>query len=149
MSQSDTAVAEPTPKHLWIVGIVSLLWGLMGAMDYLMTQTKNESYMSQFTPEQLEFFYGFPVWVDASWAIAVWGGVLGSVALLLRKGCAEHVFLASIVAMVATMIHNFGLSNGMEVMGDPFALIFTGVIFVVSILLFLYARAMRSRGVLT
>jgi len=32
-------------------------------MDYVMTQTKNEAYMSGFTPEQLAFFYSFPAWV--------------------------------------------------------------------------------------
>ena len=38
MSQSVTV-----PKHLWIIGIVALLWNLMGAYDYVMTQTKNDS----------------------------------------------------------------------------------------------------------
>ena len=65
--------ATPTPKHLWVVGILGFLWDSMGAFDYIMTQTQNESYMQQFTPEQLEFFYGFPVWVVSLWAIAVWG----------------------------------------------------------------------------
>ena len=64
--------ATQTPRHLWIVGIVALLWNLIGAMDYIMTQTRNEAYMDQFTPEQLEFFYGFPVWLIAFWALAVW-----------------------------------------------------------------------------
>ena len=48
--------AITTPRHLWIVGIVALLWNLLGAMDYVMTETKNEAYMDQVTPEQLEFF---------------------------------------------------------------------------------------------
>ena len=51
------------PWHLWVVGVVALLLSAMGALDYVMTQTKNDSYMSNFTPERLEFFYGFPAWV--------------------------------------------------------------------------------------
>ena len=66
---------QPTPWHLWAVGVVGLLWSAMGAMDYVMTQTHNEAYMSAFTPEQLAFFYGIPIWAVATWAIAVWGGV--------------------------------------------------------------------------
>jgi hypothetical protein len=120
----------------------------MGAWDYLMTQTQNEAHMSGFTPEQLEFFYGFPAWVVAFWAMAVWGGVLGSVLLLLRKKLAVGVFLVSFLSMVVTTIHNFGLSNGLEVMGDPFSLVFSAVIFVVALLLFLYARTMKNRGAL-
>ena len=140
--------ATPTPKHLWVVGILGFLWDSMGAFDYIMTQTQNESYMQQFTPEQLEFFYGFPVWVVSLWAIAVWGGVLGTVLLLLRKKLATPVLLGSFVAMVGTAIHNFGMSNGLEVMGGVGA-VFSLLIFVFALGLWLYARAMTERGVLT
>ncbi len=149
MSDANNSSAPGTPIHLWIIGVVSLLWNAMGAFDYLMTQTKAEWYMGKFTAEQLEYFYGFPVWVEAAWALAVWGAVLGSLFLLLRKCLAVPVFLVALIAMAAATIHNYGMSNGMEVAGDAFSLIFTGVIFVVSVALLLYARAMKNRGVLT
>jgi len=135
------------PWHLWLVGIVGTLWSLTGAFDYLGTQTQNESYMSQFTPEQLEFFHGFPAWVVAFWALAVWGGVVGSVLLLLRKRFAVPVLLISFLAMIVTAIHNFGLSNGAEVMGSA-GVVFSVLIFVVALGLWLYSRAMAKRGVL-
>jgi hypothetical protein len=120
----------------------------MGAMDYVMTQTRNAAYMSGFTPKQLTFFYALPTWVVAAWAIGVWGGVLGSLLLLLRRRLAAGVFLASLLAMVVTTIHNYVLSNGMEVIGDTFSLGFTAVIFLVALGLYFYARAMDRRGVL-
>lgn len=147
MSEDHTTGTIRTPWHLWVVGVLSLLWNAMGAYDYLMTETQNEAYMSSFTPEQLEFFYGFPAWVVAFWAIAVWGGVLGSILLLLRKKLAVGVFLASFVSMIITTIHNWGLSNGLEVMGST-GIIFSVMIFVFALFLYLYARAMRDRGVL-
>ena len=146
----DTApapTASRTPWHLWVVGILVLLWDMVGAYDYLMTQTQNESYMSQFTPEQLEFFYGFPAWVVAFWAIAVWSGVLGSVLLLLRKRLAVPVFAVALVAMLVTTFHNFVLSYAVEVM-DTFALVFTIIIFLISLGLLSYAAALKKRGVL-
>ena len=149
MSDGSDKQTISTPWHLWLVGIVALLWSCMGAFDYYMTQTRNESYMSHFTPEQVEFFYGFPAWLVAFWAIAVWGGVIGAVLLLLRKRVAVWVFLASLVSMVITAIHNYGFSNGMEVMGDAFSLGFTAVIFVLALLFFVYSRAMRNKNVLT
>ena len=148
MSENQDASNGLTPWHLWVVGIFAVLWNAMGAFDYLMTETQNEAYMGQFTPEQLEFFYGFPTWVVAFWAIAVWGGVLGAILLLLRKKLAASVFLVSFLAMVVTTVHNFVLSNGLEAIGDPFALFFTGLIFVFALLLYVYARAMTNRGVL-
>lgn len=148
MSESKFNHSVKTPWHLWVIGIVGFLWSAMGAMDYVMTKLRIEDYMAAFTPEQLEFFYGFPVWVDAAWAIAVWGGVVGTILLLLRMRAAVWVLLASLLAMVATAIHNYGLSNGMEVMGDTFSLVFTAIIFLVSLGLYLYSKAMDTKGVL-
>jgi hypothetical protein len=149
MTDVQPSRADRAPWHLWVVGIVTLLWNAMGALDYVMTQTRNESYMSSFTPAQLEYFYGFPAWVVSAWAIAVWGGVVGSLLLLFRKRNAVTVLTISFAAMVVTTIHNFFLSNGLEVMGgSAFNIVFTAVIFLVALLLVVYARTMHSQGVI-
>lgn len=142
------AERAPTPIHLWIIGVVALLWDSMGAYDYLMTQTQNASYMAKFTQEQLDYFYGFPMWVEVFWALAVWGGLLGCILLLLRKCLALPVLVVSFVSMVITAIYNFGLSKGMEVMGTG-GFMFTVAIFLVALGLVIYARAMQKRDVLT
>jgi len=144
-----TPQSAKRPWHLWVVGVVSLLWNSVGAMDFVLTQTRNKAYMSAFTPAQLEFYYGFPFWVVVAWGIAVWGGVLGSLLLLFRKSCAVHLFLASLLCIILTDIHNYALSDGLTVMGGGDTLIFSCVIFVIGALLFVYARAMRKRGVLS
>jgi hypothetical protein len=132
-----------------VVGTLGLLWSAIGAFDYVMTQTKNATYMSAFTPEQLAFSYGFPAWVVAAWAIAVWGGVLGSVLLLMRSRLAAWVFLASLVGLLLTTFRNYVLSNGLEIFGDAGSQVLTVVIFLASLALFLYARARGKRRVLT
>lgn len=149
MSEGSTMTDTATPKHLWIIGILALLWNAMGAFDYLMTQTENEGYMGNFTPEQLEFFYGFPSWLVAFWALAVWGGVLGAVLLLMRKKLAAPVFLISFLCMTLTAIRNYGFADGMEAMGGGAAMAMSILIFIFALLLWVYARAMANRGVLT
>lgn len=145
---SEQVDQNAAPRHLWAVGIFALLWSAMGAIDYVMTQTRNEAYMSEFTPEQIAFFYGMPAWADATWAIAVWGGVLGALLLLFRQRYAVWVFLASLVSMVITTFQNYALSNGMEIMGGAFFLAINAVIFLLALAFFLYARAMLKRRVL-
>ncbi|MEJ2719565.1 MAG: hypothetical protein P8181_00310 [bacterium] len=142
------AQVTTTPRHLWIVGVVALLWSLIGAMDYLLTQTENEAYMSQFTPEQIEFFYSFPAWLVAFWAIAVWGSVLGSVLLLMRKKLAAPVFAVSFVCMLVTVVYNYGFAGGLEFASGS-DLFFSAVVFVVALGLVIYARRMAAKGVLT
>lgn len=139
---------EATPKHLWIIGVITLLWNMMGAYDYLMTQTRNEAYLAKFEPAQLDYFYSFPTWLVFFWALAVWSSILGSILLLMRRRLAVPVFMVSLGSMVITAIYNFGFSAGMEMMGFT-GLVFTVVIFCVALGLLLYSRAMHIRGVLT
>ena len=136
-----------TPVHLWIIGVVSLLWNAMGAFDYLATKLRLDFYMSQFTPEQYEYFLAFPAWMVIAWAFGVWGSFFGSLSLLLRKSWAVWLFGASIAGLAVSTLYNFVLSNGAEIMGSQ-GMIFTGVIWVIALLLFFYARAMDKRGVL-
>jgi len=135
------------PLHLWIVGVLAVLWNAIGAFDYAATQLRIEPYMSQFTPEQLDYFYGFPAWSVAAWAIAVWGSLLASFGLLLRKRWAVPLFGVAIVGMVLAAIQNFLLSDGLRIMGSGGAM-FTAVIWVSAFALFFYARSLAARGLL-
>lgn len=148
MSDNTGTESNRTPWHLWVIGVLALLWSGMGAFDYLMTQTQNADYMSKFSQEQLDFFYGFPTWIEAFWAIGVWGGVLGALLLLFRRRLAVWVFLASFVSAAITTFQNYVLSNGLEVMGDAMSVGFTVLILVVALGLYFYARAMAQRGVI-
>lgn len=139
--------ARRTPVHLWIVGVVALLWNAMGAFDYLATQLQLEFYMGAFTEEQLAYFYGFPKWVVAAWAFGVWGGVAGSIGLLLRKKWAVWAFGISLAGMAISSVYTLVLTNGMEMMGQG-ALIMTMLVWLLAIFLLVYALAMKKRGIL-
>ena len=147
MSDAPSPSAQSTPVHLWIVGIVSLLWNLVGAFDYVATKLQLDFVMSRYTEEQLAYYYGFPAWATVFWALAVWCGVAGSILLLVRKRVAFQLFLISLVSMVINSVYAFGMSNGMEIQGTG-GFIFTLVIFAIALGLVLYSRAMRARGVL-
>jgi len=136
-----------TPVHLWIVGLLALLWNAIGAFDYSATEMRLDFYMAQFTQEQLDYFYGFPAWVIAAWAIAVWGSLLASLGLLLRKRWAVGLFGIAVLGLAVTTLYNAVLSNGFEIMGSG-AAGFTVVIWVIALLLLLYSSRMAKRGVL-
>lgn len=147
-SASVSAVGRPrTPVHLWIVGVLALLWNAMGAFDYLASQLKLDFYMSQFTEAQLAYFYGFPSWAVAAWAFGVWGAVAGSVGLLLRRRWSLWAFAVSFAGMVVSWVYTLVMSNGAEIMGSG-GVIFGAVIWVVAILLLVYAWRLSAKGVL-
>lgn len=143
------AEARQTPWHLWVIGVASLVWNGFGAFDYVMTETRNADYLAQLTEEQIAYFTGLPAWVVAFWAIGVWGAVLGSILLLLRRRWAEPVFWLSVAGVIVTSAYTFLLTGpeAAAVMGAV-GIAFSAVILIVGVALALYARAMRGRGVL-
>ncbi|MGD2131090.1 MAG: hypothetical protein PVJ33_17430 [Lysobacterales bacterium] len=136
------------PFHLWIVAILAILWNAVGCFDYSATEMRMDSYMSRFTQEQLDYFYAFPSWVIGAWAIAVWGSLLASFGLLLRKAWSMWLFGLAIIGLAATTVYNFVLSNGSVMMGED-AVTFTVVIWVIALFLYFYSQAMAKRKVLT
>jgi hypothetical protein len=141
--------AMKAPWHLWVIGILTLLWNAVGALDYVMTQTKADWYMSNFTQQQLDYFYGYPAWAVGFWAIGVWAALAGSALLLVRSRYAGSAFALSILGIVGTSVYSFGIADtSMSEITGPGAMAFTAAIVIVAILCWVYARAMRARGVL-
>ena len=138
-----------TPWHLWVIGILYLLWSCMGALDYTMTQTRNDAYMSMFTPEQLEYFYGFPSWTVAGWAVGVWFGVIGSILLLLRRALAVPTLVLAFTGTLVSALYIFILAKTPfnEIAGTG-EIVFSLVIQFMALLIIWYAWRMRNSGVL-
>ena len=141
-----TDMTVKTPWHLWVMGVVALLWNSYGGYDYVMTQTNNAAYLAQFTAEQRAYFDSFPLWMEAVWAIGVWGAVLGSVLLLLRSKWAFQAFLASLIAFAVSVVYG-QMSGGSAVMGTT-GMVFSGLIFVLGLIFVMYSRSMTRKGVL-
>jgi hypothetical protein len=146
---ADPTQSAKTPWHLWVVGGLSLLWNAVGALDFTMTQTDNEAWLKGFTQEQLAYIHGFPLWSVFAWGVGTWGSFLGSVMLLCRRGLAFHLFAASLAGALGTTLYSFGLSDGLRIMGGGVGMVvFNGIILTVSVLLLVYAKNMRKRGLL-
>lgn len=147
-TETMPAAAGRTPWHLWVVGLVSLLWNAYGAYDYLMTNLRGDEYLREMkmTEPQIAYFHAMPAWMTAVWAVGVWGAVLGSVLLLMRSKWAVHVFAASLAAVIVSLIYNFGIAGGAEVMGAGAYMYI--VITAGAVAFLLYAWWARKRGML-
>jgi hypothetical protein len=137
-----------TPWHLWAVGALGLLWNAYGAFDYFMSQTKGEAYFSELgmTDAQIAHYAAMPAWMTAVWAIGVWGAVLGSVLLLLRMRLAVPVFLASLMAYVASVVYAYAIAPAPD--KSTMMIVMQGVIFVACVFFYWYARGAALKGLL-
>ncbi|MGQ0533538.1 MAG: hypothetical protein ACT4OF_12745 [Caulobacteraceae bacterium] len=149
MMTEAVQVKPATPWHLWVVGIVGILWNAYGCYDYVMTNTGGVEYLRAFgfTEEQIAYYTDMPAWMTAVWAIGVWGGVLGAVLLLLRMKWALHVFVASLAAFVFSLVYTYALSNGAEVM-PPESIYINAVILIGCLFFVWYAWFASKRGLL-
>ena len=150
MVAADTngGVAVKTPMHLWIVGVLALLWNFMGVFDYLASLLELEFYMSEFPPEMLEWIDAMPAWATAAWAFGVWGAFAGTIGLLLRKKWAVVAYAVSLGGLLVSSIYSYILTDAMEMMGSG-AVFMNIAIWAVAIFLLFYAWAMAKKGVLS
>jgi hypothetical protein len=137
-----------TPVHLWIVGALATIWNAFGAFDYLMTQTRNEAYLANFTDPQRVYFDSFPMWMEASWAFGVWGGFLGALLLLLRSRHAVAAFAVSLAGLAISTLYQYVLSSPPGEMNSGIMLGMNIAIWAIAIGLLWYAVKMRKAGVL-
>lgn len=140
-------VSTKAPVHLWIVGVVSALWNAFGALDYTMTQIGNAAWLAQMTEEQRLWLAQASPLLHATWALGVWGALIGSLLLLARSRHAVPAFAVSLLGLAGnTLLQLTGTpSPHMEGQG---AILFHLVIWGIAILLLVYAIRMRGRGVL-
>lgn len=153
IQDTDHAEARTTaaPVHLWIVGGLALLWNAIGATDYLMSQTHNDAMIRAMMPDLdpnvvWTYMDSFPVWASAGWGLGVWGAVAGSLLLLARSRHAVTAFALSLLGMALSFGYQFTIAPPPPAgMDDPIMPI---VVVLIGIALFVYARAMRAKGVL-
>ena len=137
------------PWHLWLIGIIGILWSAMGVVSFMLTEMRVEAVMSRFPPQQRAYFESFPWWSVAFWAIGVFGGVIGCLLLLLKHRRAFHVLLVSLIGTVVSTLGGLFLLGGMQVMRDTDALGLTLFPIIVAAVLASYAGAMSKNGVLS
>lgn len=144
-----TDLTTKAPWHLWVVGVIALLFNAIGAFDYTMTMLQGTAYQAAagMTPEQIAHYQDMPVWMTSDWAIGVWGAVLGSVLLLLRNTLAVPAFAVSLAAFLISLVYTYALTDGGAVMGQQMA-ITSAVIAALLIFFLCYSWAMTKRGVL-
>lgn len=144
---TDAQPARGTPWHLWAVGGLTLLWNAYGGYDYTMMQMADESYMAQFTAEQRAYSASFPVWQTTAWAVAVWGGVMGSILLLLRSGLAPIVYAIALLGLIVSYVYMYGMTDGARIGGEV-GLIMGCAIGCIAIFETVYAFWLRGKGAL-
>lgn len=132
------AVSTRAPGWLRIVAGLGLLWNLFGVYQYLMTVGV--------VPGADEAAAGaLPAWVKGAFAIAVFGGALGCLGLVMLKRWSKPVLVVSLLGVLAMDLWMFVLSDvGRTVAGAELGV--TVAVVVVAILLVWLAHSADRKG---
>lgn len=138
-----------TPRHLWLVGVVAVLFNAIGVYDYVMSKTGGAAYMASvgMTPQQIAHYQDMPAWMSAVWAIGVFSAFAGGLLILLRNRLAGPAFALSLAAFLLSLVYTWGIAGAGEIMGQTM-MISSAVITAMLVLLLWYSLAMGKRGVL-
>lgn len=134
------------PKWFMPVAIVALLWNLMGCAAYLMDVMLTPEAIAAMSADQQALYAARPAWAVALYAIAVWGGALGCVGLIMKKRWAKGPLLASLLGLIGQDIALFGMSP-VAISASVYAL--QGMVLVIAVLLLLLANKATRQGWLT
>lgn len=93
----------------WVIAVVGLIFNLMGCINYV-SQMNPENVASM--PEVYRAIVeSRPAWGTGAFAIAVFGGLLGCLLLLLKKAVAVYVFIVALVGAVAAQFPFLGAAD--------------------------------------
>ncbi|MDH3440262.1 MAG: hypothetical protein OEM63_05900 [Gammaproteobacteria bacterium] len=136
--------AKPPKSFYWIAG-AAFVWDLLGVMAYISTVTVSPEALAALPEAQRELMANTPAWSTGLFAIAVWGGVIGTLLLLLRKAFALPVLIVSLAAVVINGVYTWFMTNALEVMGVGQAM-FAAVIFAIAAFLVWFANDAKGKG---
>jgi len=150
----DDVQARNTPVHLWIVGLLGLLWNCFGAYDYVMTRMRDTDYLAKMMPDvdpnvTLAWVDSFPLYAQFGWGLGVWGGVVGSLLLLVRSKWAVWAFALSLIGAVLSLGYQIIGAPPLPGADDPMFDVMPFVIIAVAAGLYYYAHRQGQAGVLS
>ena len=134
-----------TPTWFKVVAVLALLWNLLGCFAFFSDLRLSPEDLAKLPEAQQALYAARPGWAVAATAVAVFGGALGSIGLLLRKKGALPVFVLSLLGILVQDFSLFVLADGASLAG-PVAVVMQAVVLAVGIALVLLSRKGIARG---
>ncbi len=103
----------------------------------------NPDVLTAYRESERAIVAGRPAWATGGFAIAVFGGALGCLLLLLKKSAAYYLFIASLLGVIVTMIHTLGLDIDFR-LGEILGIILMPL--VVAVFLIWYSKQAESKA---
>lgn len=143
-----TDATKPTGLF-WVVGLLFLAWNIFGCAGYLMhTLPSDTAYAETWGDAMAAVRHKYPAWSMAAYAIAVWGGLLAAILLLLRKKFAVPLFILSLLAAIISFIWGITNEEAKAASGDG-AWVMPVMVVMLGLFEIWWARRARARNIIS
>lgn len=141
----SSVAASSRPGSFIVIAVFALLWNLLGVAVFLMQIAMSPEQLAALPDAQRQVYEATPGWINIAFALAVFGGVLGALGLLLRRRWAVRMFLLSLLALVVQVVASFTVTPAWQLLGAS-ALVMPVLLLVIAIALYAYSRRAAARG---
>jgi len=128
MNNSNTI----TPRWFVILAVIIGIWNLMGVMAFMMQITMTVEQVLALPEKEQMLYQDIPIWVNIAFGLAVTGGSLGCVALVLKKAIALPILIISLLGVLVQMYHSFIIAGAYDVYG-PGGTIMPIMVFIIAL----------------
>jgi hypothetical protein len=130
--------------HLWLVGILTLLWNGSGAATILMAQTGRALDMD---PYEIAYYAAQPRWFVLTTDLATFLPLAAGVALLMRSRSAVWLFALSLVLIVANNAYDVAAGTSLAIKDQDWRVLIVAIT-AIALAQFGYAWTVEKRGAL-
>ena len=110
----------------------------MGSINFIMQM--NPALLANFPEAAKSLVASRPPWATVAFAMAVFGGVLGDILLILRRALAYYLFVVSLLGVVITNVHTFQVSRALDIW------VGSSMSFVIAVFLLWYTILVKRKG---
>jgi uncharacterized membrane protein len=125
-----TTMTKGTKIFAWVM----VVWNAMGVLAFVSQLLMTPEMIAQLPEAQQEAYKNIPTWSMVAYALAVFGGLLGSLMLALGKKLAFPLLVVSLAGVLVQQFYNFVIIDSIALLG-PSVVILPTVVVIISILL--------------
>jgi hypothetical protein len=134
-----------SPTWFLVVSIIMVIWNLMGVSAFIMDITMSEEAKAALPTAEQALYTRYPLWTKIAYFIAVFGGAIGAMGLVIKKKWAKPMLIVSLIGVIVQMFHSLFIAGSMEVYG-PGAAIMPAMVIIFSCFLVWLAHHANKKG---
>ncbi len=122
----------------WVICAFGIIWNAMSCMNFVMQF--NPEILNKYPDEARKLVETRPAWSTIAFAVAVFGGLVGDMLLILKRKLAFYVFIVAVLGIAITNIHT------LQITSSPNILLGSGMSFLIGLFFIWYVTFCKNKS---